>query len=74
MATGANYLDLQLAGELLPIIIQRHLQFQPAVLAGAAAVIASVAATVGPGALFVGVHVRRTDFHQFSKEAWLQIL
>jgi len=73
VATGANYLDLQLAAELLPTIIQRHLQFQPAVLAGAAAVIASVAATVGPGALFVGVHVRRTDFHQFSK-FWLSEL
>ena len=76
MGTGANYPLFSFIGDILPEIIQRHLQFQDQVEDEAReAVEAAVRQRNFETSLhlMVGVHVRRTDFHQYSKY-WMEEL
>ena len=69
-ATGANYPDFSFIGDVLPDIIRHHLQFTDKVDGEAREVVESVVLQRNVEAdlhMTVGVHVRRTDFKQFSK-------
>ena len=69
-ATGANYPDFSFMGDVLPDIIRHHLQFTDKVDGEAREVVENVVLQRNVQAdlhMTVGVHVRRTDFKQFSK-------
>ena len=69
-ATGANYPDFSFIGDVLPDIIRHHLQFTDKVDGEAREVVERVVLQRNVEAdlhMTVGVHVRRTDFEQFSK-------
>ena len=76
--TGANYPLLSFIGDILPEIIQRHLQFQDQVDDEAREAVEAAARQRNVDIetslhMMVGVHVRRTDFHQYSKN-WMEEL
>ena len=77
-AGGANYLDLSFVDDVLPEIIQRHLQFKDDITQRAVQIISETAKkktdTSQDNIVFVGVHVRRTDFHEYSKFWMPQLL
>ena len=69
-ATGANYPDFSFIGDVLPDIIRHHLQFTDKVDGEAREAVESVVLQRNIEAdlhMTVGVHVRRTDFKEFSK-------
>ena len=73
VATGANYLDISFIGDVLPDIILHHLQFTDQVSEEARRVLNSAATlrNVDIDTQFmVAIHIRRTDYKQFSK-FWL---
>ena len=73
VAGGANYPDFSFMGDVLPDIIRHHLQFTDQVAGEAREVVEGVVLQRNIEAelhLMVGVHVRRTDFKEFSK-FWL---
>ena len=80
-AIGANTLDLSFVNDVLPEIIQKHLQFNDDITKRATQIISETAkkihavtnTTSKDNIVFVGVHVRRTDFHEFSK-FWIEQL
>ena len=70
VAGGANYPDFHFMGDILPQIIRDHLQFTDQVLDTARSVIRLAHNTedeLDDDHHYVGVHVRRTDYHWFSK-------
>jgi len=68
-AGGANYLDLSFVGDVLQDVIKYHLQFNDDITDKAKNVINNVANMIEAevNTMFVGVHVRRTDFNEYSK-------
>ena len=72
---GANYLDLSFVGDVLEDIIKHHLQFRDDIINAAVDTIDNVARNISADhdTLFVGVHVRRTDFSVYSKN-WMKSL
>ena len=73
--TGANYPDFSFIGDVLPDIIRDHLQFTDEVDSEARDVVEVVISERNIDIetqlhVTVGVHVRRTDFSDFSKH-WL---
>jgi len=74
-AQGANYLDLGFVGDVLENIIHNHLQFKDHIEDAAAKVIENVARKISADdeTHFVGVHVRRSDFKEYSK-FWIKEL
>ena len=73
VAGGANYPDFSFMGDVLPDIIRHHLQFTDQVAGEAREVVEEVVLQRNIEAelhMTVGVHVRRTDFKEFSK-FWL---
>ena len=78
MGTGANYPLFSFIGDILPEIIRRHLQFQDRVDDEAREAVEAAARQRKVDIetslhMMVGVHVRRTDFHQYSKN-WMEEL
>ena len=74
-AGGANYLDLGFVGDVLENIVENHLQFKDHIVDAAVDVIENVARKISADdeTHFVGVHVRRSDFHEYSK-FWMKEL
>ena len=73
--TGANYPFFSFIGDILEEIIERHLQFQDEVDDEAREAVEAAARQRNVDIetslhLMVGVHVRRTDFHYYSKN-WM---
>ena len=78
-AGGTNSPLFSFIGDILPEIIQRHLQFQDQVDDEAREAVEAAARQREVDIetslhLMVGVHVRRTDFHQFSKNWMAELL
>ena len=75
VATGANFPYFRFIGSVLDDIIKYHLQFTQAVAEAAKEVIKTVGEATGrlEDMVYIGVHVRRTDFDQFSK-FWIENL
>ena len=78
IGTGANYPLFSFIGDILPEIIRRHLQFQDQVDDEAREALEAAARQRKVDIetslhMMVGVHVRRTDFHQYSKN-WMEEL
>lgn len=74
-ATGANFPYFNFIGSVLDSVIKHHLQFTDSVSYGASEVVRSVAMATDSlvDMVYIGVHVRRTDFDQFSK-FWIRRL
>ena len=74
-AIGANFLEWSLVGDVLDEIIRDHFRFTDSILLKAKHIIQMVGKQMNEDVqtVYVGVHIRRTDFHQFSKN-WLKEL
>ena len=75
VATGANFPYFRFIGSVLDDIIKYHLQFTETVSGAAKQIIKTVGDALGSleEIKYIGVHVRRTDFDQFSK-FWIENL